>query len=104
VRKNTFRSVASNIHGVSRRIRVSCVWSIFVCAVYLCASLHLFAQFDAAQINGTIRDQSGALIPNAKIQIENRDTGLVRQTLTNSTGTYVLSQIPPGVYNIKATA
>jgi hypothetical protein len=104
VRHNIFRSVTSNMSGVSFRISVSCFWSIFICAIYLCASLHLLAQFDAAQINGTIRDQSGALIPNAKIQIENRDTGLVRQTLTNSTGTYVLSQIPPGVYTITATA
>ena len=59
----------------------------FVCAVIfsligLFASTSLLAQYDSAQINGTVRDQSGAVIPNATVQIQNRDTGLVRQTVT----------------------
>lgn len=60
------------------------------------------AQLDSAAINGTVRDQTGAVVPNATIEIRNRDTGLVRTTATNSSGTYALSQIPPGVYTLKA--
>ena len=80
----------------------------FVCALILsliglAASTPMLAQYDSAQINGTVRDQSGALIPNATIQIQNRDTGLVRQTVTNSAGIYVLSQIP-WLYTITASS
>jgi outer membrane receptor protein involved in Fe transport len=84
-------------------------WGGVVCTLILClmglvASTPLRAQYDSAQISGTVRDQSGAVIPNAKVQIQNRDTGLVRQTVTNSDGVYVLSQIPPGVYTITASS
>ena len=83
--------------------------SILVCAlllslVGLVAGTPLLAQYDSAQISGSVHDQSGALIANATVQIQNRDTGLVRQTVTNSTGTYILSHIPPGVYTITASS
>jgi hypothetical protein len=83
-------------------------WGGFVCALILSlmglvASTQLLAQYDSAQISGSVHDQSGALIPNATVQIQNRDTGLVRQTVTNSTGIYILSHIPPGIYTITAS-
>ena len=77
---------------------------LFVCIIGLVGTRSLLAQYDSAQINGTVRDQSGAVIPNATVQIQNRDTGLVRQTVTNSTGIYVLSHIPPGAYTITASS
>ena len=72
-------------------------------AFSLLSGVNLFAQYDSATISGTVRDQNGAALGKATIQIQNRDTGLVRSTLTNSTGTYNLSQIPPGVYKITAS-
>jgi outer membrane receptor protein involved in Fe transport len=62
------------------------------------------AQLDTAVISGTVRDPSGALIPGATIQIHNQDTGLVRTTTTNGSGTYQMGEIPPGVYTIEAQA
>jgi hypothetical protein len=84
-------------------------WGRFVCALILVligliASTPLLAQYDSAQISGSVHDQSEALIANATVQIQNRDTGLVRQTVTNSTGIYILSHIPPGVYTITASS
>jgi hypothetical protein len=70
----------------------------------LVVSTPLLAQYDSAQISGTVHDPTGAVISNATVQIQNRDTGLVRQTITNSTGIYILSHIPPGVYTITATS
>ena len=61
------------------------------------------AQLASATINGTVRDQSGAVIPDATIDVRNQDTGLVRTTTTNASGTYGLSQIPPGIYTIEAS-
>ena len=84
--------------------RISFVCALLFSLVGLFASTHLLAQYDSAQISGSVHDQSGALIANAKVQIQNRDTGLVRQTVTNSTGIYILSHIPPGVYTITASS
>ena len=77
---------------------------LFLTLIGLFASTPMLAQYDSSQINGTVHDQSGALIPNATVQIKNRDTGLVRDTITNSTGIYVLSHIPPGVYTVTASS
>jgi hypothetical protein len=93
----------------SRGARSIRSWGGLVCAlifalISLVASTPLLAQYDSAQINGTVHDQTGALIPNATVQIRNRDTGLVRQTTTNSDGIYVLSEIPPGFYTITASS
>lgn len=71
---------------------------------FVFCSLPIAAQFDTAQINGTVRDENGALVPNATIEARNVETGFVRETVTNSTGTYVMTQIPPGTYGITAKA
>ena len=62
------------------------------------------AQLDTATISGTVRDPSGAVVPGATISTKNRDTGLVRTTTTNGSGTYQMGEIPPGVYTIEAQA
>jgi hypothetical protein len=103
------RILAINSFSVGRGARPLKKWSGFIPVLIfsllgLVVSTPLLAQYDSAQINGTVRDQGGALIPNATVQIQNRDTGLVRQTVTNSTGIYVLSQIPPGFYSITASS
>ena len=93
----------------SRDARPLTIWGRFICALILSliglvASTPMLAQYDSAQISGTIHDQTGAVIASATVQILNRDTGLVRQTVTNATGLYILSHIPPGVYTITASS
>ncbi len=85
-------------------LTTSSVCMLLFSAVLLCTGPQLRAQYDSAQVNGTVNDQTGAVIPNATVQIQNRDTGLVRKTVTNSAGIYVLSQIPPGFYTITASS
>jgi outer membrane receptor protein involved in Fe transport len=70
----------------------------------ICSCICAFGQFDTAAINGTIRDSTGAVIVAAAVDIENRDTGLKRTTATNSSGTYNLTEIPPGSYRIAVSA
>jgi hypothetical protein len=78
--------------GLQRvKVPVGFVCTLILGLIWLLDSTPLLAQFDSAQINGTMRDQSGAVLPNATVQIQNRDMGLVRQTVTNSTGIYVRS-------------
>ena len=43
-----------------------------------------------AQISGTVRDQSGAVLPGVEIVATQTDTGIARNTISNETGSYVL--------------
>lgn len=46
----------------------------------------LVAQTDAnkAQVNGTVTDPNGAVVPNAVVKIKNSNTGLLRELKSNS--------------------
>src|SRR6059036_1200419 len=56
-----------------------------------------------AQISGSVRDQSGAVLPGAEVTATQTDTGIARSTVTNETGSYVLSNLPLGPYKLEAS-
>jgi Carboxypeptidase regulatory-like domain len=56
-----------------------------------------------AQISGTAKDQSGAVLPGVEILVTQTDTGITRQTITNETGSYVLPNLPIGPYRLEAS-
>jgi hypothetical protein len=53
-----------------------------VAIVACCCSVALNAQVSTAELNGTVVDQSGAAIPNAKVTVTQTDTGVSRQTVS----------------------
>jgi hypothetical protein len=57
-----------------------------------------------AQLNGTVHDQTGAVIPNAAVTITDDSKGFSRSTTTDGQGNYRLLLLPPGTYAVKATA
>lgn len=57
-----------------------------------------------ALMKGTITDQQGGVIVGASIIATNLSTNLVRETTVNETGEYLLTQLPPGNYEIKISA
>jgi hypothetical protein len=62
-----------------------------------------FAQSDLGRISGFIKDPSGATVANAKIAVQN-NSGLRRQTTTNESGYYTVTNVPPGFYTLIAEA
>ena len=56
---------------------------------------------NTASINGTIKDVSGAVVPQATVVLKNVETGVERTTVSNGAGVYVLQQILPGKYTIE---
>jgi hypothetical protein len=58
----------------------------------------------SGEVVGTIYDKSGAVIPEAAVVATDPATGVKHPTKANSSGEYRLSNLPPGVYNISATA
>src|SRR5207249_8921021 len=56
-----------------------------------------------AQISGTVRDQSGAVLPGVEVSATQTETGIARKVVTNETGFYVLSNLALGPYRLEAT-
>src|SRR5437879_137435 len=56
-----------------------------------------------AQISGTARDQSGAVLPGVEITVTQTATGTARNALTNETGSFVLPNLPIGPYRLEAS-
>jgi hypothetical protein len=59
------------------------------------------AQLTRGIISGTIRDQSGALVPGATVTATNVDTGVARTGVTNEQGFYRIPALEPGRYTVK---
>ena len=57
-------------------------------------------QVNTASLTGLIRDSSDAVVPDAKITALNNSTGIERISQTNSSGYYVLADLPIGTYEI----
>ena len=53
-----------------------------------------------AQINGTVRDASGGALPGVTVTASQTATGLKRETTTNNDGSYVLTNLPIGPYQV----
>jgi hypothetical protein len=59
---------------------------------------------DTATLTGTVRDNTGAVIPDVRVTVVNTATGGARQFTTNSSGEYVAAALPPGHYDITVPA
>src|SRR5262245_14240913 len=55
-----------------------------------------------AEVSGTVKDQSGAVLPGVEITATQTDTGIARTTVTNETGSFVLSPLATGPYRFEA--
>jgi Carboxypeptidase regulatory-like domain len=54
------------------------------------------------QISGTVKDQTGAVLPGVEVTVTQTETGVMRSAVTNETGSYVLSNLPIGPYRLEA--
>src|SRR5437660_2670702 len=64
----------------------------------------MLAQSYRGSIRGKVDDPSGSLIAGAKITSKNVDTGLTRESVTSADGTYVMAELPAGLYTVTVTA
>lgn len=76
----------------------------FVLTCALTASAFPQSQVGGATLNGTVTDPSGAAVPNAKVAVGNRATGLNRTTQTTDAGLYVFTGLPVGQYDLSIDA
>ena len=62
------------------------------------------ASQEAGSISGIIVDPTGALVARAKVTTVNTDTGSTMTKVTDNTGSYSFSPMPPGPYNVEVEA
>ncbi|MBV9885396.1 MAG: carboxypeptidase regulatory-like domain-containing protein, partial [Acidobacteria bacterium] len=55
-------------------------------------------------ITGVVTDQTGAVVPEAKITVTNVSTGVKSFATTSSAGTYTITDLNPGTYTVTIEA
>jgi Carboxypeptidase regulatory-like domain/TonB dependent receptor len=85
------------------------MWKSVLLALALVGSLVATAPTHAqslqrGDIRGYVYDQNQGVVPKAKVIISDSSTGFHREMTTDQTGSYLFSQILPGVYNIRVEA
>ncbi len=73
--------------------------SLSLLALFLSSS-SAWAQTAFGNIRGTVVDQAGAAIANAKVTLLEEATGLTRSALTSTEGEYVFANINPNTYTV----
>jgi outer membrane receptor protein involved in Fe transport len=63
----------------------------------------VFAQADTGTLSGTVRDTSGAVVPDAMVTTRNTATGVTRTAQTGSDGVYTFAALPPAPYDVTIT-
>ncbi len=72
--------------------------------VILAMSISSVAQRNAGSIVGTVKDQTGALVPDAKVVITNNANGFTREVTSNEVGEFAVPNLEPGNYSVKVEA
>ena len=62
------------------------------------------AQARIGTVQGTIKDPTGALVPNAKVTISQPVTGYNQSTQTDQQGSFKLVNVPFNTYKVRAEA
>jgi hypothetical protein len=75
-------------------------WAVWLVLPLLFTGL-LPAQVDKATINGTVTDQSGAVIVGVSVTVTNVDTGVRYTGESNAVGIYRVSGLPIGTYSVE---
>ena len=96
--------------GLSRRFLAPCCSALIACLLAICGVALFSGSALKAQstsgggIQGTVVDPSGAGVPKAEITATNTDTGVQTKKISGSTGTYSISPLQAGNYNVEVTA
>ncbi len=87
-----------SLHFLCPRITPLLLAALFL----LCGSFTLEAQVDSGKIVGTVKDASGAILSAATVTVTETQTNAEKKIATNSAGEYVVTELKPGIYTVKA--
>ncbi len=84
--------------------RSTFVPSFLLLLTLLCGTAAAAYADNEGKIAGTVKDPSGAFVPNAQVNLTNDATHQNESAVTDSTGLYSFPVVPIGTYSIKVTA
>src|SRR5881396_3326264 len=100
-------SVACNTRSVEKggtRMRITpgtgagCLLALTLTALL---AVPAYAQVDTGTLSGTIKDESGGVLPGATVTITHEGQALTLTTVTREDGTYIFTPIRTGAYRIE---
>jgi len=77
---------------------------LVLATAFLVAGTGILSAQDTGSISGTVRDNTGAIIPGAAITVSNGAQGIDRKTTTNGDGDYLVAGLPRGNYDVTIAA
>src|SRR3989475_10914158 len=87
------------------RETVNSALSLFmILAISILGAGQAYAQVAGATLTGTVKDSSGAFIPNAQVVITDLATGVTRTVSPGGGGLYTAPNLLPATYEIRVTA
>src|SRR5687768_18529807 len=72
--------------------------------VVLVLGVSASAQTSKGFVSGVVEDPNGAGIANASVKITNLTTGVARDTVADSSGSFRLDAVDPGAYMVEVSA
>lgn len=87
-------------HGFSKTLFVVGMILAFVTIIILPNDLMAQAA-NTAQVRGTVKDSSGAVVPRVNVTITNEATQVSEKTVTDDMGRYIFNGLPPASYTMK---
>jgi hypothetical protein len=72
-----------------------------ICFVFLAAG-RVYGQTTTGDLIGTVRDQTGAVLPGVTITLTNMETNVTAEAVSDDAGNYVLARLRPGRYRLTA--
>jgi hypothetical protein len=88
----------------SRLILLVLIFAGLILTIIFCVSVDLMAQDGSTSLQGIIEDATGARIASAAITVSDPSRGLQLHTVTNAEGTFNFGMLPPGRYDVTASA
>lgn len=64
----------------------------------------MLAQFDAAEVLGTVRDASGSVVPKAAVTLLHQETGIQSKAVTDENGNFNFFNVKVGHYSVSVEA
>ncbi len=83
---------------------VKLIVSLICISGMLAITLAMQAQSDVGTVSGTVTDSSGAVVPNASVELRDLATNIAATSKTNAAGQYAFSRVTPGNYKITVNA
>jgi hypothetical protein len=92
-----FSLSSASWRSIPAALRIAVAFALLL----LSSVIHVGAQSTNASLTGRITDATKAVVPDAKVIVINTGTRIRYETITNQTGSYYVTNLPPGTYRIE---